>query len=130
MSYRANPLSALGRMGYGIHLLFYPGAVLTYLFAIKPIMAKRNEASEQAQWDAMPKPRKVDPDLFNPFSPIPYHNNPELKYAFAHVHLFNYTNRNHLNSKEYVWKDYHNSYDHNNTNDYLYNWVSMHSKRD
>ena len=78
----------------------------------------------------MPKARKVDPDVFNPFSPIPYHNNAELKYAFAHVNLFNYSNRNHLNPKEYVWKDYHNSFDHNNTNQYLYDWTSMHAKRD
>ena len=48
MSYRANPLSALGRMGYGIHLLFYPGAVLTYLFAIKPFMAKTSRLDLRA----------------------------------------------------------------------------------
>ena len=40
----------------------------------------------------MPKARKVDPDVFNPFTPIPYHNNPELKYAFANIKMFNYTN--------------------------------------
>lgn len=48
MSYRANPLSTLGRMSYGVHLLFYPGALLTYIFAVKPFLAKRAEASEQA----------------------------------------------------------------------------------
>ena len=130
MSYRANPLSTLGRMSYGVHLLFYPGALLTYLFVVKPIMTKRNEASEQAQWDGMPKLKKVDPDIFNPFTPIPYHNNPELKYAFNHIKLFNYANKNHINVRDYPWKDYHNSYDHNNTNEYLYNWVSMHGPRD
>ena len=38
MSYRANPLSILGRMSYGAHLLFYPGALITYAFIVKPIM--------------------------------------------------------------------------------------------
>ena len=78
----------------------------------------------------MPKLKKVDPDIFNPFTPIPYHNNPELKYAFNHIKLFNYANKNHINVRDYPWKDYHNSYDHNNTNEYLYNWVSMHGPRD
>ena len=81
MSYRANPLSVLGRMSYGIHLLFYPGALATYVLVVKPIMDKRAKDSEQQQWDNMPKARRVDPDIFNPFTPIPYHNNPELKYS-------------------------------------------------
>jgi hypothetical protein len=62
----------------------------------------------------MAKAKKVDPDLFNPFSPIPYHNNSELKYVFSHVNMHNYVNKNHLNVKDYVWKDYHRSFDHNN----------------
>ena len=78
----------------------------------------------------MPKAAKVDPDLFNPFSPIPYHNNPELKYGFAHIHMHGYMNENQLNTKTYVWKGFHNSYDHNNQGAYLYNWTSLHSPKD
>jgi hypothetical protein len=29
-----------------------------------------------------------------------------------------------------VWKNYHNSYDHNNKNAYTYNWTSVHSPVD
>ncbi len=78
----------------------------------------------------MPKIKPVDPDLFNPFTPVPYHNNAELKYVFADVKMHNYINKNHINPKTYVWKDYHNSYDHNHTNGYLYNWTSIHGPRD
>ena len=45
----------------------------------------------------MPKLIKVDPDLFNPFTPLPYHNNPELKYAFAHIKMHGYLNENQIN---------------------------------
>jgi hypothetical protein len=27
--------------------------------------------------------------------------------------------------KEYAWKNYHNSYDHNNDKTYLFNWTRM-----
>lgn len=78
----------------------------------------------------MPKAKKVDPDLFNPFTPIPYHNNPELKYAFAHINLFGYINENQINTQTYAHKNYHNSYDHDNKNAYLYNWTSLHGAID
>ena len=130
MSHRANPLSFLGKMSYGVHLLFYPGALGVYLLVVKPYLAARNEKSEKDQWESMPKLGKVDPDIFNPFTPIPYHNNKELKYGFAHINLFNYANANHMNAREYVWRDYHNSFDHNNTNAYMYNWVSMHGPKE
>ena len=129
-SFKPNPLSVLGRISYGTHLLFYPLAGAAYYFFIGPEMKRRNEAAEQREWDNMPKAHKVDPDLFNPFSPIPYHNNLELKYAFANVNMHNYVNANHFNAKEYVWKNYHNSYDHNNKNEYQYNWTSVHSPKD
>ena len=130
MSFKANPLSFLGRMSYTGHLLFYPSAGLFYLFVIKPYMEKKNQKQEQAEWDSMPKLKKVDPDLFNPFSPIPYHNSPEVKYVFANVKMHNYINENHINPDTYVWKDFHNSYDHDHKNAYLYNWTSIHGPRD
>ena len=127
---KANPLSNLGRMSYGVHLLCYPALLGVYLLGVKPYLARKAIADEKKEWDSIPANRKVDPDLFNPFTPIPYHNNPELKYGFAHIHLHNYTNKNHLNVEEYVWKDYHNSYDHGHKNSYLYNWVSMHGAKE
>ena len=98
MSYRPNPLSSLGRMSYITHMLVYPGILALYLYGVKPYMKNSADQAEKKEWDNMPKARKVDPDLFSPFSPIPYHNNPELKYGFAHVHMHNYINDNQINT--------------------------------
>ena len=130
MSFKANPLSAFGRMSYGVHLLVYPALLGAYLFGVKPYMANSAKKLEESEWASMPKLGKVDPDLFNPFTPIPYHNNPELKYGFAHIHMHNQINENHINPKTYVWKGFHNSFDHNNEAEYTYNWTSLHSPRD
>lgn len=130
MSYKANALSNLGRMSYSSHLLFYPGAVTFYILMVKPYLKKRADQQEQSEWDSMPKAKKVDPDLFNPFTPIPYHNSIEAQYAFSHINMHNYLNKNHINVNDYVWKDYHNSFDHNHKNAYLYNWTSTHAARD
>ena len=111
-------------MTYSTHLLFYPGAIAFYAYVVAPYMQKRNEDSDKEQWDLIPPAAKVDPDLFNPFTPIPYHNNPELKYVFAHINMHKFLNENHINPGTYAYKNYHNSYDHNNKGSYLYNWTS------
>ena len=97
MSFKVNPLSALGRLGYAGHLLFYPLAGAVYVYVVSPYLEQRSKDAEQKEWDMMPKAKKVDPDLFNPFSPIPYHNNLELKYAFAHINMHNHLNHNQIN---------------------------------
>lgn len=130
MIYKANMLSNLGRMNYATHMMVYPSLVLAYVFGVKPYMDKKAKDDEQKEWDMMPATKKIDPDLFNPFSPVPYHNNPELKYVFANINMHGHLNKNHINPESYVWKNYHNSYDHNNQNTYTYNWVSMHGVRD
>ena len=112
-------------MSYTTHLALYPGAFVFYMYVVSPWMARRNEAAKKAEWDGMLKGRAVDPDIFNPFTPIPYHNNPELKYVFAHANMRNYINKNHINPNEYLWKNYHHSYDHNNAKQYTYNWTSV-----
>ena len=118
-------MSALGRMGWGTHFLVYPTALAVYIGAYKPYQAKQEEAVKAAEMDAMAKAKVVDPDTFNPFSPIPFHNNPELKYVFAEVNMRKYVNENHINVKDYQWKNYHDSYDHGNKKVYLYNWSSV-----
>lgn len=130
MSYKPNVLSAFGRISYGAHMIVYPAILAAYLFGVKPYMAQKAIDDAAAEWASFPKAAKVDPDLFNPFSPIPYHNNPELKYGFAHIHMHNHVNENQLNTKTYVWKGFHNSFDHNNEAAYTYNWTSLHSKKD
>ena len=130
MSYRPNALSTFGRMGYGTHLLLYPGILSFYLYVVKPYMKNNEEKSEKEQWDRMPKAKRVDPDLFNPFSPIPYHNSPEVRYTFANIRMHGHLNENQLNTNTYVWKGFHNSYDHNNDSAYAFNWVSLHSPKD
>lgn len=124
-SYKPNPLSAFGRMGYGAHLLVYPAVVAFYVYVVAPYRARSAKEAEEKEWASMPKARKVDPDLFNPFSPIPYHNNPSLKYVFANVHMHNYLNHNHINVQDYAYKNYHYSFDQNSQKTYTYNWVSM-----
>ena len=87
---------------------------------------KSKEKQEKEEWDNLPKARPVDPDLFNPFSAIPFHNNPELKYRYANLNMFGYLDpKTHMNLKDYPYKAYHDSFDHNNEKQYLYNWVSM-----
>ena len=124
-----NTLSALGRMSYSVHLTIYPTLAFLIGYGILPWYNKRQVVAKQKEQDDKPLAAKVDPDLFNPFSPIPYHNNPELKYAFANVKMHNYLEKNtHINEEDYFWKAYHNSYDHNNTNGYMYSWISLHDK--
>lgn len=94
MSIKANPLSALGRMSYGVHLLAYPTILGIFVFGVKPWWDNKNKKAEEDEWASMPKAKKVDPDLFNPFSPIPYHNSPDVKYTFANIRMHNHLNNN------------------------------------
>merc|ERR1711998_760946 len=59
----------------------------------------------------MPKAKPVDPDNFNPFSPIPFHNNPELRYRYADMRLHNYLDKKtHMNTADYAYKGFHDSF--------------------
>ena len=122
-----NFASNFGRLSYSSHMLFYPTAFFLYQFAWKPYAKRQQEIQEEAAWKEMPKGRKVDYDIFNPFTPIPFHNNRELKYAFAHINMFDYVNKNHINTRDYPYKQYHNVYGEDNT--YLYNWTSTSSNK-
>ena len=122
---RSNAMSALGRMGWGTHFLVYPITLGLYVGVYKPYQARSEEAAKAAEMEAMAKAKTVDPDYFNPFTPIPFHNNPELKYVFANVNMRKYINENHINTKDYQWRSYHDSYDHGNKRTHLYNWTSV-----
>ena len=122
---RSNALSAFGRMGWGTHFLVYPVSIGLYFGAYKPYQARQEEAVKVAEMDGMAKAKEVDPDNFQPFSPIPFHNNDELRYVFAETNMRKYVNDNHMNLKDYAWKSYHDSYDHGNKKVYLYNWTSV-----
>ena len=75
----------------------------------------------------MPKLKAVDPDDFNPFTPIPFHNNPENRYRFANMKMHNYLNPyTQINQKDFFFKNFHFSYDHDNEKQYVYQYVSMH----
>ena len=84
--------SQFGRISYTTHLLFYPSAFILYVFAYKPYAKCKAKAQSEKEWNEMPALRKVDKDIFNPFTPIPFHNNRELKYAFAHINMQGYVN--------------------------------------
>jgi len=122
---RSNALSAFGRIGWGTHFLIYPTAAALYFGAYKPYAARQEEASKKDVMEKMVKAKPVDPDYFNPFSPVPFHNNPELKYVFSEINLRKYVDEHHMNLKDYQWKNYHDSYDHGNKRTYLYNWSSL-----
>ena len=120
-----NFASNIGRVSYGVHMLFYPVAFLTYQFAWKPYSSYKAQKAEQQEWDDLPKARKVDYDIFNPFTPIPFHNNRELKYAYQHINMLGYVNENHINVKDYPYKQYHNI--NGEDTEYLFNWTSTSS---
>jgi hypothetical protein len=119
---KANALSAIGRMSYGAHLCFYPTAFGFYTYVIAPHRAASAAAAIKSEIDTLSAARPVDPDLFSPFTPIPYHNNPELTYVYSGINMRNYVNSAHINEKDYVWKNYHNSFDHGNKQNYKWNW--------
>ena len=72
----------------------------------------------------MPKLVTMDPDDFHPFSAIPFHNNPQLRYRFANLKTINFMDKNHINVDTYAFKNFHYSYDHGNKKQYTYNWVN------
>ena len=118
-------MSGFGRMGYYTHMSVYPLLAAAYFFGYKPYSAKQEQAAEKAKWDELLKAKPVDPDLFNPFTPVPYHNNIELKYVFAHISMRNYVDKEHLNVNDYIWKSFHDSYDHGNKKRHLYNFTNI-----
>ena len=121
----ANSLSFFGRMGYWTHMAFYPTVLSVYLLGIKPMRLASAEKAAKQDWEDLVAARTVDPDTFNPFTPVPYHNNPELTYVYAHIDMRNYVNANHINVKDYVWKSYHNSYDHGDKQTHRYNFTKV-----
>ena len=119
----ANMLSALGRVSYTGHIFLYPLIGGTSYFLWNAMSKTEAEAKEEA--DAkLPKLKTVDPDLFNPFTPIPYHNNLELKYRYADVKMRNYVDHTHTNPRNSPFSSFHDVYDHGRKKMHLYNWVS------
>ena len=122
---RSNALSALGRMSWGTHFLIYPTILGAYVGVYKPYAKEQEAATKRQEMEDMAKAKPVDPDYFNPFTPVPFHNNPELKYVFSNVNLRKYVNEHQINADDYIWKSYHDSYDHGNKRRHLYNWSSV-----
>ena len=122
---RTNALSALGKMSYSAHMCLYPILFGGSYYAISNYVKYSNAKAEAVVIAAYPKLSPVDPDDFQPFSAIPYHNNPELRYRYANIKMFNYIDKNsHLNLETYSYKSFHDSYDHDNKKSYVYDWVS------
>ena len=121
-----NLLSMFGRMSYGAHLSLYPilgGSFYVLYNSWSTSSAAKQEAADQA---AMPKALPVDPDNFQPFSAIPFHNNPELKYRYATLKMHGYIDkRTQMNLDNYYYKTYFDVYDHDGKKAHHYNWVNM-----
>ena len=73
---RTNPLSALGRMSYAAHMGLYPVVFGSLYFGWTSYSKSSADAAAKYVTDNMPAARVVDPDDFQPFSAIPFHNNP------------------------------------------------------
>ena len=112
---RTNTLSALGRLSYSAHLALYP-IIGGSLYSLYSSYSKSSaEAQKNYELESMPKLKAVDPDNFNPFTPIPFHNNPELRYRYAGVRLHKYLDtKTQLNVNDTPYKAFHDSFDHNN----------------
>ena len=72
---RTNPLSAMGRMSYAGHLALYPVVFGSLYFGWTSYSKKSADDAAKYVKENMPKARVVDPDDFQPFSAIPFHNN-------------------------------------------------------
>ena len=48
-----------------------------------------------------------------------------MKYIYSGVRMKGYLDENQQNVNDYFFKGYHNSYDHGNKKQHLYNWVSV-----
>ena len=123
---KVNALSAFGRLSYGAHLALYPLLGGTAYFLGSTYSRNNAIKNEQKEIDSMPAYNPVDPDDFQPFSAVPFHNNQELRYRYANTKMFGYLDKNtHMNLKDYNYKSYHDVYDHGNNKQHLYNWVSL-----
>ena len=121
---RTNAMSSFGRMTWGMHMLLYPGLFAGYKFLWQPYSAENARKAEQKEWDDLTPAKAVDPDLFSPFTPVPFHNNPELKYVYHGIKMKDYVNENHINTQDYVWKNFHHSFDHEGKKTHTFNWTS------
>ena len=104
-------MATFGRMRYSVHMMFYPAVYFAYSLLYKPYAAKSSEEAATKMWNEMPPAKKVDKTLFNPYTPIPYHNNEQVRYSLEGINMFEYLNENHLNVKDYPFRLYHNVYD-------------------
>ena len=120
-----NPLSAVGRMSYAAHLAMYPVFGGGAWFFWSNYSAANKIKQDKEDEEAMPKLKAMDPDNFNPFSPIPFHNNHQLRYRYANNKLIGYQDKSHTNAKDYPFKNFHYSFDHSNKKAYTFNWVSV-----
>ena len=126
-----NLLSMLGRMSYGAHLALYPilgGSFYVGYTSYSASSALKEEAAESLPLKngGLPKAVPVDPDCFQPFSAIPFHNNPELKYRYATLKMHGYVDpKTQMNLENYHYKTYFDVYDHDGKKAYHYNWINM-----
>merc|ERR1711990_1107088 len=113
-------------MGYGAHMVT-TGLIVGASFTMFNSYSASSTAAQAAKdKEELPKLKKVDPDLFNPFTPIPFHNNIELKYRYANMRLHGYLDaKTHLNVKDYAYKGFHDAFDHSSKKQHYYNWINV-----
>ena len=121
-----NTLSVFGRMSYPAHVASTALLLGSTYFLYSSYSTKAAEAQKKEDIENLPELKKVDPDLFQPFSAIPFHNNLELKYRYADMKLHGYLDpKSQLNVKDYAYKGFHDCYDHSGKKQHYYNWISV-----
>lgn len=110
-------------MSHTAHLLTYPLVGLLYWKLWRPHSAQKKAAEEEAKWANLPEVPELQPELMNEFTPLPFHNNQELRYALAKINMRGYLNKNGLNVNEYMYRNYFQPCSQEDTS-YLFDWVN------
>lgn len=116
-----NILSYIGKLNYAGVLAVYVGLGFAYLKIVSPHLKKKKEEDEKDFIDMLLPVPSLDMRLHNPFTPIPFHNNPELLFRYGNTNFHNYLNHNNINPQNYLYSEYYCT-NQPGDNSYIYNW--------
>ena len=118
-----NILSYIGKANYIGVLAIYAGIGFAYFKFISPYLKKKKNEEEETFIKMLLAVPPVDMRTHNPFTPIPFHNNPELLFRYGDTNFHNYLNQNNINVDNYLYSDYYFTNDKGDKS-YIYNWSS------
>jgi len=106
-------------------------AVVSTLYVLYKIRKDQKASVAEAKAEAQkiqnltlypPKTESIDYNKFSPYTPIQYYVDEYTKYQNYHLDLVGYLNENQINTSNYYYRDYHDSYDTKNSNHRNNNW--------